>query len=281
MSVFIACFRLLRLAVHLLYGALLAVLYPHLPCAQQGRILQNWSANVLRILHVRLDDSACATLRSGSPGLVVANHISWLDIFLLNAVLPLRFVAKSEVRDWPFIGWLCVRAGTFFVARGQRQDVVRVNQQLCDLLQQGAHVALFPEGTTTSGTEVKHFHASLLQAAIDAAVPVYPVTLCYQDREGQYTAIASYVDDMTFMQSLWKICCYPAIQARLMCGEPLPSAQQNRRELATAAHGTIAVTLHASLAPTEHFFAVPQPTQSFYSLLLSPQADAHSASHPS
>jgi len=271
-STLIACFRLLRLALHLLYGAFWAALYPHLPDVLQRHILQTWSANLLRILHIQLDASVCAALRSGQHGLIVANHVSWLDVFLLNAVLPLRFVAKSEVRSWPFIGWLCVRSGTFFVARSRRQDVVRVNQQLCSLLKQGAHVALFPEGTTTNGAQVKHFHASLFQAAIDADVPVYPVTLCYQDREGQFTAITAYIDDMTFMQSLWKICAYSTIHARLICADAVPVGSLNRRELAMSAHAKIATTLQTNLLPTEHFFDVPHPTQSFYSLLLNPKA---------
>ena len=110
------------------------------------------------------------------PGrLVVANHLSWLDIFAIDALCPASFVAKSEIARWPLVGTLVARAGTLFIERGRRHAVHRLIEHIERSLQAGGRVAVFPEGTTGAGHALLPFHANLIQAAVDAQAPVVPV----------------------------------------------------------------------------------------------------------
>lgn len=238
-----ACLRAIRFALHLAYGVLLAATFPLLPQRRQKNILRSWSTALLSILNVRTSIAGNIPLQELRSGLIVANHISWLDVIVLNAVLPLRFVAKSEVRGWPVIGWLCARAHTLFIARHRRSDTAHTNLKMAEALQQGECLALFPEGTTTDGSRVKHFHSSLLQSAIDAHCNIYPVTIRYHDRAGNINTNAAYIDDMTFAGSLWKIFCSRDLHVRLTCTAVLNTQAANRRTLAQAAQYHIAQAL--------------------------------------
>ncbi len=243
----VALLRGLRFALHLLYGLTLAVSYPCFKRALQQRILQRWSADLLDILAVRIQ---CDTaLAQAAQGLIVSNHISWLDVFVLNAVLPMRFVAKAEVRTWPVFGWLCARAQTLFIERGNARAAARMNVQLVALLKRGECLAVFPEGTTSDGARVGHFHASLLQPAIDAAVPLHPIALHYQDTAGQRSETAAYVDELSFGASLWQILCAPNLHVQLHATPVCNTQLYDRRELARLAQHQVSECLSALAAP--------------------------------
>jgi 1-acyl-sn-glycerol-3-phosphate acyltransferase len=185
-------------------------------------------------------------------GLIVSNHISWLDIFVLNAVAPMRFAAKSEVRDWPVIGWLCLRAGTMFIERGKARDAARINLQLAKLLAQGECLGVFPEGTTTDGDTVGHFHSSLLQPAIDAACMVHPVALRYLDRQGRTNKAAAYINDVSFGRSLWQILTANSIRVSITTCLPIDAYNLERRALAQTARSEIASALRGIPPIFEH-----------------------------
>ena len=164
----VRAYRLLRVVIHLLYAALVAAcIYPFVGPATRGRRLQRWSAGLLQILAVRLCVSGMPP--AGGAVLVVGNHVSWLDIFAINAIHPARFVAKAEVRRWPLIGWLCARGGTLFIDRARRHHTRDINAVMAKAMQDGEAFAVFPEGTTTHGDVVLPFHPSLLQPALDGS----------------------------------------------------------------------------------------------------------------
>jgi 1-acyl-sn-glycerol-3-phosphate acyltransferase len=265
-----------RFALHLSYGVLLAAALPSLSNKQQSRILRSWSTELLAILHVRISTSGEVSLPDVTRGLIVANHISWLDVIVLNSILPLRFVAKSEVRCWPVIGWLCAQAQTLFIARHKRSDTARTNLQMSESLQRGNCMALFPEGTTTDGSQVKHFHASLLQPAIDAHTAIYPVAICYHDRNGNRNTDAAYIDEMTFVESLWKILCSRDLHVHVSTTLPLDTQTAHRRTLALEAHQQISHSLTlpqlAAETHTPHYTGdnTQSRLQSPYCLLLYP-----------
>jgi 1-acyl-sn-glycerol-3-phosphate acyltransferase len=276
---YLACFRAVRLVLHLLYGALLATIYPHLSRGLQKSIMRQWSIDLLNVLNVRISVSGDISLHDIKQGLIVANHISWLDVYVMSSILPMRFVAKSEVRNWPFIGWLCSRAQTIFIERNKKSDTVRTNLQMVEHLRQGNAMAIFPEGTTSNGTQVRHFHASLLQPAIDAQTPIYPVGIHYHDKHNKPNFDAAYIDDMSFMQSLWKILSSRDLHVRLTTAHELSTEVENRRLLALEAHRRIAHALSIELPPVvEEPKPSPQHSseddqqhfQSSYSLLLYP-----------
>ncbi len=277
---YLACYRTTRLVIHLIYGGLLALAYPSLPISLQKRIMHRWSVELLDVLHVKLSINGSFPMHEIKQGLIISNHISWLDVFVMSSILPMRFVAKSEVRSWPFIGWLCSRANTIFIERNKRSDTIRTNIQAVEHLRSGNCMAIFPEGTTSDGSQIRHFHASLLQPAIDAQTSIYPVAIHYHDKSNNPNFDAAYIDDMTFVQSLWKIVSSPDLRVRITTTEALNTQTDNRRLLALEAHRRISHAL--SIAPPiveETVLPVPQITeedhfQSSYSLLLYPPIHA-------
>jgi 1-acyl-sn-glycerol-3-phosphate acyltransferase len=168
------------------------------------------------------------------PLLLVANHISWLDILLLLAAAPVQFVARIENKHWPILGWMTQQAGAVFVERSSARDMARVIAQVSDYLQQNAGiVALFPEGKTSSGEAVDTFHGNMLQAAINAACPVQAVALDYRlAATGARSTAVTYANPLSFMQSLINTLASGPYVARLQFGQSLPAQAHSRKRLA-------------------------------------------------
>lgn len=227
--------RLSRLALHLVLAFVAACVYPSLSHPVQRRFMGWWSRALLNLLNVTHASSGEPALQTALPRLLVANHISWLDIFAVNSFTPAQFVAKSEVNGWPVLGWLVQRSGTLFIRRTVRSDTVRVNACMAGLLQQGRAVAVFAQGTSSTPEQPVRFHAPLLQSAVAAGAQVQPVAIFYHDRHGVPHEAAAFVDDTTFMQSLWKIVCAPGIQVMVTYLPPITPSGQDRRALADMA----------------------------------------------
>jgi 1-acyl-sn-glycerol-3-phosphate acyltransferase len=181
--------------------------------------------------------------------LIVSNHISWLDVFVLNALSPAAFVCKDEVRRWPLIGWLCARTDTVFLNRSSRRSAHRCAMQLREILIKGAMpVAVFPEGTTTTGREVLPFRSALLQAAAHTAIPTIPVALRYEYPDGTHCAAPAYDEDTTFAQSLTRIFAAPGLRARVAFLPALDALAMDRRALARETHQAIRGRITAAAA---------------------------------
>ncbi len=273
--ILISMFRGCRLALHFLYGMLLAVFYPRLNQARQRRILKTWSRQLLNILNIGIQTEGQQPTRGEDGYLVVANHVSWLDIFVLNAIRPSCFIAKSEIRSWPLIGWLCKRSGAIFIEGAMRRDAALITQHVSHLLKQGACVVLFPEGTTTDGKQVGHFHPALIQPAIDAGTRLCPIALHYLGDHGEPIS-AAFNSDTTLAQSIWRILRCRHHNALAAFSPALITANENRRVLARAAQEAIAQRLK-NISPEQQeqkpAFALPQTqlsSQSIYVLLLDP-----------
>ncbi|CAG2158770.1 lysophospholipid acyltransferase family protein [Cupriavidus numazuensis] len=240
--------RKTALVLHLVRGLLTcAVLFPWLGMESRRRRIREWSRELLRICGVTVEISDSHGPPRGA--LVVANHISWLDIFVLNAWSPFRFVAKSEIRGWPVIGWLCVQTGTLFIERGKKRDAHRTLHHIADCLLQGDIVCVFPEGTTSDGVSVLPFHSNLLQAAISAGRPIQPVALRYLDKKtGRSTASPAYIDDLSLGDSLNNILRSPPIAARVLPGPEVHHGEGDRRALGVHCRGAIEALLEQDSA---------------------------------
>ena len=238
-----ACFRSVRIVFHIIYGILLASAIPLLNKSTQQHIVQYWSRKFLDLLHVGLETYGCYHHATAQGRLIVANHISWLDAVSMNAVLPAYFVAKSEVGDWPFLGWILHRIHTLFIKRDIRQETARINCQIKGMLEQGDRITVFPEGTTTDGTQLGHFHSSLLQGPVDIGSTICPVAIRYHDGTGKANGDAVFVGDMTFIESLWKILCSPSLHVTLVYLPAITCTGKNRRMLASEAREAIHATL--------------------------------------
>lgn len=232
--------RLTRLTLHLLRGLLTAAArFPFFSRPRRSAAVKHWSSGLLRILGVRLHVHGKPLPGHAQPAMLVANHVSWLDIFVINAVLPVRFVSKSEVRSWPAIGWLSAKTGTLFIERARRRDTARINREIADAMLDGDVVAVFPEGTTTDGAQVLRFHSSLLQPALIAGAQVHPVALRFERGDGSLCVEAAYDGDKSLWQTLLQIIAQPAIDAQVWFLPGLSPAAAHRRELADAARELI------------------------------------------
>ncbi|ABF09611.1 lysophospholipid acyltransferase family protein [Cupriavidus metallidurans] len=234
--------RKARLTFHLLRGVLFcATVFPWASARLRERLIRAWSRKLLAICGIEVEVLGLAPGQAAPKGaMLVSNHISWLDIYVIHSWQPVRFVAKSEIRNWPVVGWLCDKTGTIFIERARKRDAHRVLHHITEVMQQGDLVCVFPEGTTTDGSKVLPFHANLMQAPVAGKLPVQPVGLSYLDAAtGKPTLAPAYIDDISLVQCLNAILKSPPIKARLVIGPQLHAASAGRRELAESAREVV------------------------------------------
>jgi 1-acyl-sn-glycerol-3-phosphate acyltransferase len=240
----LAPWRLLRVAVQIARGLWLAgVRMPRLDAAGRHAIVQRWSLQMLVQLGVELRVAGAA-----QPGavLMVANHVSWLDIAALHAATPrARFVSKSDIAHWPLLGSLARAGGTLFIHRERKRDAMRVVHEVADALRQADAVAVFPEGTTGAGYGVLPFHANLLQAAITTGTVVQPVVLRYSEPGLPVSVAAQYTGKTTLIESLMRVCRARGLVVHVRFLPPEPAGELDRRVLATRLQERIAAELQA------------------------------------
>jgi len=226
--------KALLLVVHLGWGLVLAAwLALGGPRHKRERLAQRWHCRLLAIFGMQLRVEG-APLRE--PHVTVANHVSWLDIPVLGALEPTRFVGKSEIRHWPVAGWLATAAGTFFLRRGKGGAAPLLDRLIPHLRAEGS-VVIFPEGTTTDGSEVRSFHARLFAAAIGAQRPIQPVTIQYglsEDGEN----LAPFIGDDSLGAHVLRLLQNPRLQVRVLYGPPIRPTVR-RDELAREAESFV------------------------------------------
>jgi len=226
-----AAWRLFRATLHVLHGVIVVSRFPRLDEAARHEHIRWWSAGLLRVMGLTLQVSGVAP-RPGS-NLIVANHISWLDIAAIHAAVPhARFVSKADVLRWPLLGRLIRDAGTLFIERERKRDALRVVHAMADALKAGDTVAIFPEGTTGSGPEPLPFHANLLQAAVATGTPVQPVVLRFAGAQAPYSDAVVYVGDTTLVQSMWRVASAQGLCAHVQLLSPIATPHADRRALA-------------------------------------------------
>ncbi len=223
--------RVLRVVLHVLHGmAVMALRFPALDAAGRQARIRWWSAGLLRAVGVGLQVRGIP--RPGAT-LLVANHVSWLDIAALHAAVPqARFVSKADVRHWPLLGWLVAGAGTLFIERERKRDALRVVHAMADALRAGETVAVFPEGTTGAGPTLLPFHANLLQAAIATGTPIQPAVLRFADAHQRFSPAVEFVGETTLLQSLWRVASARGLVAHVDLLPPQASTHADRRALA-------------------------------------------------
>ena len=235
--------RLPFLVLHLLFGTPATVLsfYPPFRRRHLGGqplhdiMLRWWAGTACRIFGVRV--RSVGVFPPG-PQLVVANHISWLDIQVLHSLSPMGFVAKAEIDDWPVAGFLARVGGTVFHRRGSHDSASGVTAAMVERLSKGGKVAIFPEGGILPGFGVKRFHARLFAAAIESGSEVQPVAVRYLRGERQFK-------DMTFREgegfvfNILRLLSQPRRIAEALILETMPSVGVPRRQLALAAENAV------------------------------------------
>jgi 1-acyl-sn-glycerol-3-phosphate acyltransferase len=232
--------KLARATLLLLQGVLIAMFRLRRDdVRRRNRHMQRWCGRLLDILGLELEHEGPLPDDS-TPVFIVANHVSWLDIWAINAVCPTLFVAKAEIRAWPVFGWLAARVGTLFIERSRRADTRRVNDRIvARMAVSGERIAVFPEGTTTDGSVLLPFHASLFQPAVSAQARVHPVAIRYLDRNGKRTDVPAYIDDLSLVASMWRIAGMSGLRVRVEFLSAFDVTGQHRREVAAQAQERI------------------------------------------
>ena len=235
-----AVFKLLLALLHIVSGFITVLLvFPRLSPEHRQMRVQAWSRGMLQRIGIELVVKGQPDMRG--PLMLVANHISWLDITSLHAARFCRFVSKADIAQWPFIGKLAAGIGTLFLERTSRRDAMRVVHHMADSLRAGDVLAVFPEGTTSDGTTLLPFHANLFEAAIVANAPVQPVALQFIDRTtGQPSFAPCYVGDDTLAESVWRTLVTPGITVVITFGELQFAEGRDRRAWALALKQAVA-----------------------------------------
>jgi len=234
--------RLVHAVVHGLHGlAIVLFSFPSLDGAARHERIRWWSKKMLGCLGIAFE---CEGVPVRRASLLVANHISWLDIMALHAVVPeARFVSKADVKSWPLVSRLVDAAGTLYLERERKRDALRVVHAVAAALAAGEVVAIFPEGTTSTGHGLLPFHANLLQAAVATATPVQPVVLRFADTTHAVSEAVEFIGATSLLTSLWRTSCGEGVRVRLTFLPPRPSAGVDRRALAALLRADIAGAL--------------------------------------
>ena len=240
-SLLTRAWRLTRVGLHIVQGLLtLAFVFPRATPDKRNHLIRAWGHQTLGMFGVAMTVNKPHDFDpQNGKRLYIGNHISWMDIYAIQAITATRFVAKSELKTWPVLGRLMVHSGTVFIERAKRSDTLRINQTIGEHLQTGTMITVFPEGTTTDGRDVGKFHGNLLQAAIDAGAEIAPFCLRYTDAEGHYTDATAYIGDLTMWDSIKRVLREKRLHCELTFFSPLAQDGRGRRELAAAAESMI------------------------------------------
>jgi 1-acyl-sn-glycerol-3-phosphate acyltransferase len=237
--------RLLLFLLNLVAGLLIAALVFHggnREYHHHKSIIRRWLKLNALIMGCRVEMIRPADENHDVRGsLFVANHISWLDIFVFGGWFSLRFLSKSEVRGWHFFGWLSAASGTLFIERGRgaQNSITEIRKALVNK----DNVMVFPESTTSSGLTVKPFHPRLLKAAIEAQRPVTPVMISYHDNKQPLTDIAMDDENHMFM-TMWRVMSRPGTRVIIQQFCPIwPEHYPSRTDLAKKCHSLISTGL--------------------------------------
>lgn len=253
--------RSLRVIEHLLVGASIAL---GVALGRACGLQVSWVPDVVRWWHARLCRALGMRVEvAGEPAanaLLMANHVSWLDIPVLGSRERMDFLAKTEVRDWPLIGWMAGIAGTLFITRGGYQTS-KLIPHIGALVRAGKWVTVFPEGTTTDGSRLQHFHSRLFGAGQLDGVLVQPVALRYGTNSSP-DPVAPFIGDDALLPHLVRVVCHPDLCVQVRFLPPLDGSALTRRQIAEHCRRAISETLGfedtGRSSPVDNLVAAPK-----------------------
>jgi 1-acyl-sn-glycerol-3-phosphate acyltransferase len=215
------------------------------PLHRRALWLQRWSRTVARLIGLQLE-------HRGTPprsGMIVSNHLSYLDILAYSALVPCVFVAKQEVARWPVFGLFARLSGTIFVDRTRRMKVAAVNHRIAEAIRAGLAIVLFPEGTSSDGRTVLPFHSSLLEPAIASACPVTPAAIHYRLERGSVANEICYWGEMTLLPHLLNVLSMPMVRTRITFAPMEDTTVRNSRRSAAKEWQRIVALLYIISLP--------------------------------
>lgn len=195
-----------------------------------SHVVRNWNRGVAAIMGLRVRVEG--ELPAVDGGLVVSNHLSYLDIIAHGAVLPIRYAAKSEIAGWPLLGWYLGLSRPVWVRRQSKQASQRTLEEFAETMKAGMNLIVYPEGTSTDGKSgILPFKSTAFEAAIMGNAPIIPVLISYKEVEGRQTPC--WYGDMTLVPHVWQMLRFPSIEATVRFLKPIYPEGRQRKELAS------------------------------------------------
>ena len=204
------------------------------------RVLNSWSRLLCAICGLRLISKG---KKHNNPVLIVANHVSWIDIPVIHSFKLAGFVAKAEISKWPILGWIVKSGETLFIARGKHESRKKVLQLIDARLNQGRSIALFPEGKATDGEYLAPFHRQLMQAAVETQVPIQAIAIKYINKDGSRNKSIGFKEEETFIDNVFRILSLPSCTVELNFCDAIETKEMSARETARITHAQVAKVL--------------------------------------
>ena len=194
---------------------------------ERNQWMMKWSRLIASSLDINI------TVHGNPPerGMLVSNHLSYLDIIAIGTTTPATFLSKAEVRWWPAIGWLALFAGTLYVKRENKRDLHALAESFSKVWEENSLIVMFPEGTSSNGETVLPFRSSLLKPACDRQQPVTPVYIRYECEGGSLLDDVYFWGDMAFAPHLIRMLCLESIKAEIHYGETRHPEDQDRKQI--------------------------------------------------
>ena len=244
-NAFILTYRIVRIFGHTMVGVLvLATFWSFSEKKTRVELTQWWCRKLLRCFNLKIKTFGKLPEENLSNSMFIANHVSWVDIYALNSIIPLQFIAKSDINNWPVFGYLTRKSGTIFINRNSRKDTSRIVETTAQHLTAGANVGFFPEGTTTDGTSLRHFKSSLVQAAINANSSLHPVAIRYPTISGGINTDIAYAGDTTLGEAMMNALRQKEPMVELHFLTPISAQSANRQTLTQKVFKDISATLN-------------------------------------
>ena len=235
-----------RIILHILLVVPLCLLIFISTKNQQERIIRFWCKRLLSIFEISVEVTGLeSNLVNQKKYLMVANHISWMDIIVIQSIKPCIFVAKSDVASWPLFGWVAQMTGTIFIKRDKISDIKKALKKMKRRLIKRS-VCIFPEGTSTNGRYLLPFKSNLFQSSIDTQKSILPLCLRYEQKN-TYTDKTAFVDDMSLLDSIIKIKQEKDITVVVEILQPI-RPRYNRKELASYTQEIVRKNLSQNLS---------------------------------
>lgn len=227
------------LFIHILLGVFLTIvsIHKHAPSnsyRSSPKFVMWWHGRIRRILHLHVSVAGDHPIM---PSLIISNHISWIDICVIGEQCQTNFLSKDDVRNWPIIGWLASTSGTFFIKRGAAQ-LDKIQAEMAFHIKHDGLLTLFPEGTTTDGTDVRTFFPRLFAVAINNKIKITPVALQYL-HNGQPDPLAPYIGDQSLLDNLIGLLKRKESHVKITFLVPFDASSLNRKQAANQAHEAI------------------------------------------
>jgi len=230
--------KIILTLIHLVIGILCIVFFPIINRESRRNLIKLWSLLLLKIFKINLIvNNDLKTILAKKNYLIVSNHISWLDIFVINSAYPVTFVAKHSISKWPILNWLVKASETIFIDRKKITKIKETSKEIEDYLESKGSICIFPEGTSTDGSRLLDFKSNLLQTAINKDIEILPVAIQYL-HDNKFCSAPAYYNDLSLFDSIINLIKLDNIVAKLTILPEIKSSF-DRKVLANKAYAKI------------------------------------------